>query len=316
MGSLQQTGLVARRATLGVNMSRVLLIVLFLSTSAILSLPIFNKILRPLYPFIHSSQHSNIRIKPIKTHTHPHYKPAPEAYAPPPPPPPPAPSSYAPPPPDVPETYKPEPVVYETTPPEPAPYEPSPSEPAPPEPAPYRPAPPAPTPYVPAPPSYSPVKYIRPEHSTIRFASFDVSLPEEQPAAEVPEPVQTTAKPPTTTAVPILIKDIVDIKQAIVEDAEQDISELPLEAVLEMAKDPEAEIAILEIAVEKIKEVQAQEPSVSDPAIEKEAMELPMEVLLEMAEDPEAKEEILEAAVVRLEETIEEKVKELPLEEV
>merc|ERR1711892_266295 len=269
MGSLQQTGLVARRATLGVNMSRVLLIVLFLSTSAILSLPIFNKILRPLYPFIHSSQHSNIRIKPIKTHKHPHYKP--------------------------------DPVVYETTPPEPAPYEPSPSEPAPPEPAPYRPAPPAPTPYVPAPPSYSPVKYIRPEHSNIRFASFDVSLPEEQPAAEVPEPAQTAAKPPTTTAVPILIKDIVDIKQAIVEDAEQDISELPLEAVLEMAKDPEAEIAILEIAVEKIKEVQAQEPSVSDPAIEKQAMELPMEVLLEMAEDPEAKEEILEAAVVRLE---------------
>merc|ERR1719228_1596876 len=103
------------------------------------------------------------------------------------------------------------------------------------------------------------------------------------------------------------------------EKIEEKVNELPLDEVLEMVKDPEAEVPILEIAIEKIKDSQDLSnngPSIIDPVIEKEAMELPMEILLEMAKDPEVTEEILDVAVVRLEETIEETVAELPLEEV
>merc|ERR1711874_733422 len=99
------------------------------------------------------------------------------------------------------------------------------------------------------------------------------------------------------------------------EEMNEKIAELPLEEVLEMAKDPEAKLPVLEMAVEKIKDVQVPQ-ELGGPPIDKEVMELPTEILLEMAKDPEANEEMLEAAVVRLEETIEEKVEKLPLNEV
>jgi len=88
-----------------------------------------------------------------------------------------------------------------------------------------------------------------------------------------------------------------------------DMSELPIEIILEMAKDTKAEGHILEMAMEKIKEVQDQseaKPEETKPTSiqvpDSLAGALPMEILLEMAKDPEAKELILELAVKRLNE--------------
>eukprot|EP00091_Calanus_sinicus_P010714 TRINITY_DN24710_c0_g1_i1.p1 TRINITY_DN24710_c0_g1~~TRINITY_DN24710_c0_g1_i1.p1 ORF type:complete len:160 (+),score=52.93 TRINITY_DN24710_c0_g1_i1:440-919(+) len=92
-----------------------------------------------------------------------------------------------------------------------------------------------------------------------------------------------------------------------------------MDVVLEMAKDPGADLPILEMAVEKIKEVQEakdEDVSIIDPVIEKEVTSMPIEIVLEMAQDPEAKEEVLNIAVIKLEEAIEEKMSELPLEDV
>merc|ERR550519_150665 len=96
--------------------------------------------------------------------------------------------------------------------------------------------------------------------------------------------------------------------------------ELPTNILLEMAKEPEANEGLLEAAVVRLEET-----------IEEKVEELPLNEVIEMLEDPdvaipiieiavekiaEAKEEILEVAVIKLKETLEEKVSELPLEEV
>merc|ERR1712168_361340 len=95
----------------------------------------------------------------------------------------------------------------------------------------------------------------------------------------------------------VLEATVVKLKETLIEK----VNELPLEEVIEMAEDSEAEIPILMIAAEKIKEIE--DPSaVSDPVIKEVAMDMPIETLLEMAKDPKAKQEILDAAVIKLEE--------------
>jgi len=82
----------------------------------------------------------------------------------------------------------------------------------------------------------------------------------------------------------------------------EDIAEMPLENILDLAKSPAADSQVLEMAVEKIKETQAvNEMSDSNKKL---AEALPMDILLEMAKDPEAKDEILETAVERLEDAL------------
>merc|ERR1712106_283020 len=88
------------------------------------------------------------------------------------------------------------------------------------------------------------------------------------------------------------------------------ISEVPLEMVLEMAKDPNAEEIILEMAVGKIKEVQElngqiEDEVVSEPDNLESISELPLEIVLEMAKEPEAEGPILEMAVEKIKEVLE-----------
>ena len=100
-----------------------------------------------------------------------------------------------------------------------------------------------------------------------------------------------------------VIEDIPVEKGAADAIEEAEISELPLEMILDMAKTPEATVQVLEMAVEKIKEVQKQNELIdSEPIIESLGKTLPMEMLLEMAKDPEAKDQILELAMERLNE--------------
>merc|ERR1712106_30142 len=87
------------------------------------------------------------------------------------------------------------------------------------------------------------------------------------------------------------------------------ISEVPLEMVLEMAKDPNAEEIILEMAVEKIKEVQElngqiEDEVVSEPDNQESISELPLEIVLEMAKEPKAEGPILEMAVEKIKEVL------------
>merc|ERR1711892_1479014 len=93
----------------------------------------------------------------------------------------------------------------------------------------------------------------------------------------------------------------------------ESISELPLEIVLEMAKEPNAEGPILEMAVEKIKEVLELNGKSEDnikPDDKVSLTELPLEMVLEMAKDTNAEENILEMAVEKIEEK-REKIKEI-----
>ena len=100
-----------------------------------------------------------------------------------------------------------------------------------------------------------------------------------------------------------VIEDIPVEKGAADAIEEAEISELPLEMILDMAKTSEATVQVLEMAVEKIKEVQKQNELIdSEPIIESLGKTLPMEILLEMAKDPEAKDQILELAMERLNE--------------
>merc|ERR1711892_1194272 len=95
-------------------------------------------------------------------------------------------------------------------------------------------------------------------------------------------------------------------------DDKVSISALPLEMVLEMAKDTNAEENILEMAVEKIEEKREKIKEIqelnghSEGADETDDLvsisELPLEMVLEMAKNPKAEETILEMAVEKIKE--------------
>merc|ERR1712128_208557 len=93
-------------------------------------------------------------------------------------------------------------------------------------------------------------------------------------------------------------------------DDKVSISALPLEMVLEMAKDTNAEENILEMAVEKIqerrekikeiKELNGQSEDTNEADDLVSISELPLEMVLEMAKDPNAEGHILEMAVEKI----------------
>merc|ERR1712123_98504 len=95
------------------------------------------------------------------------------------------------------------------------------------------------------------------------------------------------------------LEEVIEEKPLETENTDAVVFEdMPLESILDMAKDPEASSQVLEIAVEKIKEV-AVLNDMSD-SNENLANALPMEVLLDMAKDPVADEQILEVAVEKI----------------
>ena len=82
-----------------------------------------------------------------------------------------------------------------------------------------------------------------------------------------------------------------------------EISKLPLETIIDMAKEPNSNGIVLEMAVMKIKETQKEnEIGENEQNSESLGKTLPMEILLEMAKDPDVKEQILEMAMERLKE--------------
>jgi len=306
----------------------VLFLGLSLFPASSLSAPIFSKLLRPLYPFISHSTHSNIRVNPVKTQHHhqDEYKPVQDSYDQPPH------DVYAHAP--VLETYK--PIAPEAA--SPPSYAPSTVK------------------YQPAPSQPSEV-----QGSDLSFENFDVSVTNEEPeisnedsdqaVATEPQAPASTSKavtqrifpeiitseapppPPTTTIPPVTIgsfappsvSDVIDLKEAVVLDDglttdddssqsdQEDISDIPLEMVLEMAKDPKADKLIIEMAVEKIKDVQELNKNDKDNdflrfnAPDTFVKAMPTEILLEMAKDADAGGNILEVAKERLEEELKEK---------
>merc|ERR1712106_117469 len=113
------------------------------------------------------------------------------------------------------------------------------------------------------------------------------------------------------------IKEIQELtgQSEVVEETDDLVSifELPLEMVLEMAKNPKAEETILEMAVEKIKEVRelnGKSEDHSEPDDKVSISALPLEMVLEMAKDTNAEENILEMAVEKIQER-REKIKEI-----
>jgi len=86
------------------------------------------------------------------------------------------------------------------------------------------------------------------------------------------------------------------------------MSDMPLEIVLEMSKNPETEEPVLEMAIDKIEEAIEIKENIPDnkPSLNEVKNELaeamPLEILLEMAKDPKASEPILEIVMERLKE--------------
>jgi len=297
----------------------VLLLGTSLFSSSIISAPILPNLLRPFYALIPHSTHSNIRVQPVKSHHHQqdtHEPPPHDVYA------------HAP----VLETY--EPVAPETETHAAPSYAPSTVK--------YEPHPYVPSSYEPAPPQPSEEQEF--EQS---FENFDVSLTNEESdilnqepdtpiVTEPPVPsttiravtkgiipeVSTTAAPPPpttslTTVTAASVSEVIDLRDTVVlddESSESDITDIPIEIVLEMAKDPKADKLILEMAVDKIKEVQELNDNLANendgevgfntPTSFVNAM--PTEILLEMAKDPDAGDNILKVAVERLKEELQE----------
>jgi len=111
------------------------------------------------------------------------------------------------------------------------------------------------------------------------------------------------------------IQEVLELKPDTAE-REQDLNEvedqlakaIPMEFLLEMAKDPEVSKPILEIAMDRLKELQNNNTDSDKEDIELETpSQTQLEVILDMAKDPDAGESILEMAMEKINDVLEEK---------
>ena len=96
-------------------------------------------------------------------------------------------------------------------------------------------------------------------------------------------------------------------KDQVLNEVEDQLAKaIPMEILLEMVEDPEVSEPILEIAMDRLKELEDEESDKED--IEsKNPSQIQLEVILDMAKDPEVGEPILEMAMEKIKNILEEK---------